>query len=370
MASPDTRPGTENSRSPWELAGDVHNARNPLDAVRAVFGLGGDSEEPVNYAALARRKFNRGLSAMSVEELQDFANRLATAGGQAGSLGWDARVRHFGDLQDKVMAALGEQGVTDFSPTSSFDPNTPLTLQDTNRLMALAKQSAGIFGSGWGHKAEGIHRGVLEGMVEQHNTELANQKIEDFANKEIFPSLDKAQGIITDLADQPLFGAKYIGDAQARITAQIKGNAEEKLRYVGAALGLRGLSPDTPAGAAVAARTAQEANADMASQWTQFGLDTTQANRASATSIAQLLSGVATQRLATQAGLESHDLARLTEVGSNLGSIFEAIRTQRENDQLQRDLMRQQTDAAGQAGMMKAGGSALSALLPLLAMFI
>jgi len=224
-------------------------------------------------------------------------------------------------------------------------------------------------------------RGADSVRPSSFNTWLAEKQKEgqvtqgqDFYNTQIDPALKGGEETVSGMASTPLFGASYIQNARSSIASTIMSGAAQAQRRAGAILGLRGLDPSSPSGAALALRTALQADADLSEQFTQFGMDTETANRTAATQTAALGSQLATARLAARTAAYSGDRDALYSIQNNINSILEAIRVQKEQKAFEnaqarkageRDWVALAADVASSGMTAAATGGAFSGAAPM-----
>jgi len=183
------------------------------------------------------------------------------------------------------------------------------------------------------------------------------------------PNLDKALGMANDLADTRTISATQEANARANISSTIRGSLENNLRTTAATFGMRNLSPSSPAGAAVAARMSLEADAELARTLDAHGLQVSDINRKDQQASMELLTQLTAKKMAMENAI--NDPSLIIQLNNDVGALLQAIRTQRESEQFQRDLMREQSkpdylsmglNLAGQtAGAVATGGLSLAA---------
>lgn len=177
------------------------------------------------------------------------------------------------------------------------------------------------------------------------------------------PTLDKVQGQMNEMLDTPALSASYISEARSSIAQTIKGSEENRLRRVSAALGLRGLDPRSPSGSIIAARAALEADSELANSLRDFGMKSEEIEQSSKGAELSMASGLATTRMAANNAALTGNADALIGLNQNVSSILEAIRTQRENDALQRQLLRDQAKQDNKAMYIQAGTSLASSAM-------
>lgn len=153
------------------------------------------------------------------------------------------------------------------------------------------------------------------------------------------PAFDQMQQELSDRLSSPTFSNDYIANARSQMAQQIKGATSDRLRGVSAVLGLRGMDPSSPAGAAIASRAALDADAALASSLADFGMKVEDIERQTTGREIALQSDLIARRMALEAGVK--DPSFLIQLNSNLGGLMEALRAQKEAEELQRDLARE-----------------------------
>lgn len=168
------------------------------------------------------------------------------------------------------------------------------------------------------------------------NVETENRAAWDEAQ----PTFDRIGQQLDTMASTPTFSNEYVANAQSRIASQIQGAKGERLRSVGATLGMRGVDPSTPGGAAIAARAALDADAELASALGDFGMKIEDIERSSQGRELAMQADFTARRLALEAGMKNP--AFLVNLNSELSTLMEALRVQSEAEALMADLERDQ----------------------------
>lgn len=245
----------------------------------------------------------------------------------------------------------------------SFDPAQGTDFNAQNFDVNAAQGFRGMLSRG---KPNGpIRPGAFTTKINtalQQNTAKAGQ---DYFAKNYEPAVNAAQGVVQSFAEKPAWSATDVANRQAQIASSIKGALESRMRTQTSALGMRGLSPSSPAGAAVLARMQQSADADLADSFSAFGLNVDAMNQSHQLAAAQALQGIATSRQAAFAAI--NDPSKLQEINDQLGGLFEALRVQHDAEEAakasardagQRDWLGMGLNLAGQAVQTAAGAGA------------
>jgi hypothetical protein len=184
---------------------------------------------------------------------------------------------------------------------------------------------------GIGDRANGKARPSVYGA--KVNTQLADNEVAEgqrLLDETYNPMFDKVQAGMDQLLNKPLFDETLLHQARSNIAQTIKGAEDDRLRRASAALGLRGLNPSSPAGAAIAARTALEADTNLANSLRDFAMQTNMAEQNSQMAELGLASNLVTTRMAATSALRGGNLDRLLSVSSDLDALLEGLRQQRE----------------------------------------
>ena len=175
------------------------------------------------------------------------------------------------------------------------------------------------------------------------------------------PQYGESERRIRDLLEKPTFSAEWLSAARSGIARTIKGSEEDRLRMASAALGLRGLDPSSPAGAALAARAALDADSELADSLRELGVNTRLIEQSSTEREAGLLSDLVTRRLGMRTAFLAKDRDRMFDLSNDIASIMEAVRAQKELEDFQRDMLREEADYARRAAYLGMGTAGIKA---------
>lgn len=209
-----------------------------------------------------------------------------------------------------------------------------------------------------------IRPGVFGTQLSQVSAENRSREGERIFDEQIDPALEQGQGIASELASTPVFGAEDIANARSRIGAAIRGTQEQATKRNMSIFGLSGaLGAASPAATAIAERTSMEADAELARALTDFDFESKQANRSGMESGATLLSRLSLARQSARQAATSGDTERLFEIQEGISGLLEAIRAQRELEEFQRAQARDAGNQESKMGYIRAGASLLGSAM-------
>ena len=245
------------------------------------------------------------------------AYNVAQATGRTGLMKY---LQHGIDRQQANTPGLTGTGLD--TSSSTFDINR---FQNVRGLL-----NRGIQARNPGSDPNRIRAGQLGGQAQDILKQNQVREGQEYFDQNVQPTLQSNQQQLQDLISKPALGAEFIAQTRSNIGATVKGAEEARLRRVAASLGMRGLDPSSPAGAAIAAQTAQESDAELARQLTKLGIDTETINRTSlqnalSMSTQNVMQGIQAKNLALNG-----DRAALFDITNNLNALMDGIRQQRE----------------------------------------
>jgi len=261
----------------------------------------------------------------------DRLQRYVTAQALAERLGMSGAARRIGQRVDRIAGRSGLDPATftppDFS-TSTFDQNA-------------AQSARAVIGRDARSRGRTMPRpGAFGTKVDQLREQNAIAERTAEWETEGEPAFDRMRTELDRMINTPTFGADYLAKARSQIAAGIKGNSEDRLRTVAATLGLRGMDPSSPAGSAIAGRMALDADAELASSLADFGLKVADMEEKNLGREIGLQSDVVARKIALEAGVK--DPSVLYNLNSQLSGLMEALRAQKELEDLQADLAREE----------------------------
>lgn len=183
---------------------------------------------------------------------------------------------------------------------------------------------------------EGMIRAIRAGSPEAHSSALREKFMQEYKQRTIDqgkaefesttkPVLDQVRAQISELLAKPVMSAEDTARIRSQIGAVAKANAEASLRRVGATLGIRGMGPDDPAGAALASRAAEAADRALIDNLRQFGIDVAQIEAEAKSRNLALSSGLAINQGTFERGLQTGDLGIMSDASRGISSLIEAI---------------------------------------------
>lgn len=348
----------DDNRDPWQ----VH-----LDPAGIAWGQ--EEEDP----AWMSRQFWKKPGKLSNEQLLSQWEAFQEAGSLAGALNRSGTSRgsnrRFGRLEKEIgQRGLSTEGidVADFSE-GVFDPTQ--TRQAQAALAAFNRRkwhATGNFdraANRWGRKTDQD----IATLLKERQTEEAK----DYWGEEVDPDMAKAQEKISGLLETSAISATQEMELRSKIASQNRMASENRLRRASAALGLRGLDPSSPAGAALALRDAEDADAELVNTLRDLGLEVSEINRTDLQKNSGLLSTLATRRLAARDAALSGDYNALVQMQVDMGSLIDALGTRDEAAKLQEKALGVQEDAGdkamyGQLAGAVGGTAGMAGLLALL----
>lgn len=315
-------------------------------------GLGGDGED-------GGKRRNRPLNNYKNLSDQDLARELGGIDSaiSRATLGGNTRAQtNLENLKKKVLGLFDDPSY-DWQHDQNYKPidfsGTGWTLSEANNLASYYNDARGLakpFGAP-------IRRGVFQSNNDTLYRDMVGRQTREDYDNNTKPMLDKVQGQMNEMLDSPALSANYIAEARSAIAQTIKGNEEGRLRRVSAALGLRGLDPKSPSGSILAARAALEADSELANSLRDFGMKAEEIEQSSKMAELSMASQLTTTRMAANNVALTGNADALIGLNQNVSSILEAIRTQRENEALQRQLLRDQAKQDNKAMYIQAGTS-------------
>lgn len=192
------------------------------------------------------------------------------------------------------------------------------------------------------------------------------EESEAFLENEINPQFEAARARLTKRLDSDVITATEVARQRTQIGDTVRSASTGRLRRVAAILGLRGISPDSPAGQALVNRNAQAADDQVLELMRKLGIDVARINREDEGRNIQLASQLGSQQIAARNAALTGDINRVQEVQSSLSELFEAIQQSRELADLQEGMLEdtlraERTNTLINAGVQIGGAVAAAA---------
>lgn len=259
-------------------------------------------------------EWQRYSGAQSLAGNETFAN-FGKGANQAGS-----RAAYISDL-------LKKQGID--TSTLSTEALTPEGLPDYEAVRGRAQVLRRLSGRNNYGDASKVNAKVANYEAQQER----DRNYKDYTqNTE--PVLNNIQKQIDDILSKPAISAQEIADMRSGIVDNVKQSESSRLRRVSAVLGLRGLDPSSPMGAALATKSATDADNELTDSLRKFGLDTTEFNKTSRERELGLAQNLAMSRITARSSALSGDTDRLFAVQNNLSNLVAALDQQRHLEEL------------------------------------
>lgn len=320
-----------------------------LGAVAPVLGfLGGDGEDkPPMWAERGTPSWLRNPKRLSDSSLlnQWEANK------EASTLGFGGRSDRAGSRAEKLFAELQRRGVdTSGVDLQDFSSGTFNASDTTDALRAL-RQGGRSKAGGKDQKRNLDNQRVRDEFdVAQLMQERYAQDNENWVNQNIDPTFQQAQDAFAKLQGTNAISGTQEAALRTKIGEQIKLQEEGQLRRASSILGNRGLDPSSPAGAALAVRAAERADAQLNDAFRELGINVSQVNRQDIAFNAAAATQIATSRLAAHTSIMG-DRAALVNMQTDVAALIDAMH---QRDQTY-DLMRQALEGDDGGGFSGAG---------------
>lgn len=252
---------------------------------------------------------------------------------------------------DKITGRLDKRGIstegvefTDFA--EDFDVNRAGGLFQDIRRKPGARRSAFL---------KDVNR-----TAQQKKTDESQQ----FYDEEVDPELQGLQDTLSEVMGSAAITGQEIQALKSRATSQIRAAEGQRLRRVGASLGMRGLDPSSPAGALLAAQAADQADSAITDTLSQFDLQVKEMNRSALERQIGLANNLVQSRIAAKNAALNGDFQALLSINNEISGLMEAVRQQHELTQLQEDLRRtaegNARDVMRDSFLYNLGGKAIS----------
>lgn len=290
---------------------------------------------------------------LSDEDLAGELGGIESAISRARAAGNQRATGNLSRLQNRVRGFLDDPNY-DLQSAAGYKP---VDFSGNDWTLSQANATRPYYNDARGGNAS--RPGVFNSTNDLLYREMTGRKTQADYEQNTKPQLDKIQGQMNEMLDTPALSANYISEARSSIAQTIKGAEENRLRRVSAALGLRGLDPRSPAGSIMAARAALEADSELANSLRDFGMKAEEIEQSSKGAELAMASQLATTRMAANMSSVQGNANALMALNGNITSILEAIRVQKDQDALQRDLLRDQRKQDNKAMYIKAGTSLL-----------
>ena len=182
-------------------------------------------------------------------------------------------------------------------------------------------------------------------MIDLMKSENLARENQAYEKNTLNPTFDRMKENADELMNTPTYGADFISQQRSSLMEKIKTGESSRLRRVSAALGLRGIDPSSPAGAALATRTALDADAALADSLREFSMDTEMGNRDGLMQSTALASDVLQKRMSAHFAIQSGDQNKIMGIGDDIASIMEALQQQHAAKMMERNQRHQQAKA-------------------------
>lgn len=315
--------------------------------------FGDDERDP----QMPNAKWNRRPRRISDKDLLrqwEFSSEAGTLGGMPGSTQAASRAQQL--LAEIERRGLSTEGidVRDFS-TGRFNAS-----EAQDALTALTQQARRPLGDpDRMNRIRVTNENKLATLMAERNAE----ENERWVNENIDPTFDLAQRRMEELAGTNAISATQEAALRTRIAERVKLGEEGQLRRAASVLGLRGLDPSSPAGAALAARAAERADAQLSDALRELGIDVTQLNREQARFDAAAATQIATGRLAAHTSIMG-DQRALVDMQKEVAALIDTMYARdRAFNMMEQSL--DSDDGGGYGGIIgTVGGAALGSIIP------
>jgi hypothetical protein len=287
--------------------------------------------------------FGKKLAGLDDEKLQSLLTKYDTAGGYFDERGKLGMSRFAGGREQKVRDMLAARGM-DPDAFNSMEDFGSSTFSEAGA--GMAQDVAGQFQMGRGKPRP--RPGVFGKQTDKLRAENRLGETTDYYNQNVEPQFEQISAQLQQLQQQDALSQEYVTAARSGIAQTVKGAEEDRLKRVGAVLGLRGLDASSPAAAALGVRAALDADTELANSLRDFGMQVETINQQSRERELGLAQDLVTRRMAAFTAATAGDYDRLYSLSNDISSLMEAIRGQKELEELQADLAR---EAAGESRM-------------------
>lgn len=283
-------------------------------------------------------QWTRNAGRLSDETLLSQWDAASEASTLTGLHGSKEAGRRAANLFDEInRRGLDTSGV-DVRDFSSGRIEASDTADAFGALKGLNRSKYGVKYSPTGELIAGNPRDVRrrQGLNKENDAKLAQlmqerdaADNENWINQNIDPTFDRAQQTLDSQMGTDAISAQMESAMRTRIGESVRLNEEGSLRRASSILGLRGLDPSSPAGAALAARAAERADAQLNDAFRELGLSVLTTNRQSRTQDAMAATQIATSRLAAHSSI-SNDRAGLVRMQTDVAGLIDALQQRRE----------------------------------------
>lgn len=293
---------------------------------------------------------NLGTNYLSVK---NYLDAFGSGGAQYGNFSFEI---------DRRLAALEKAGL-DIGSLSGTDFSGNFSLLDANRAaigLRGLRRDVGLPASR-GEEAR-LREGANVNWAGRRQ-EIGEQRYEE----EVRPRELMIQQRLDEMLQNPTFSAEETARMRSDITANNRQLASSRLQRVSAGLGVRGMDPSSPAGAALAMHVAEQSDSELSTQLRKLGFDISQIEDATATNELGISQNLLNAMQVTRDAALSGDLDRLSGAQSSLTDLVTAIDEANRREALMRELLSEQ-DSGGNGGMGALigtiGGAALGSIIP------
>lgn len=245
------------------------------------------------------------------------------------------RLKRHGLLDDEgnVLAPEG------YDPTS-FDPTSGDAFSAPERART-AKYLRGPYS----------RPSIMRKRFQEMQADIAKKKMDQFKETTIDPLTGSVSAKLQEMLANPAFDPEELANMRSDLVAQARSAEANRLKRVGATLGLRGLDPGTVAGASLVNRVAEDTDRMITDTLRQFGFDVANIERESEVAELGLSTQLATQMAQLETALTQGNYEQVFQISNDIGAIHEALEARKDAERIQKGANRM--DYYG--GMIKAG---------------
>jgi len=240
--------------------------------------------------------------------------------------------------EEAIMRRLRKAGLIDdagnvlapegYDP-ASFDPTSDAALDPNNRRRLRR-----------GLESKHTRTSQYINSFNEARAELAKKKMDTFKSNTIDPLTKTITERLNEMLSNPTISPEELQDMKGEMVSQARAQEAQRLKRVGATLGIRGIDPGDIAGAALISRIGEETDAQITEGLRKFGLDIAQMENDANASELGMSTSLATQLSQLETALTSGNLEQVFSIGNNLASIYEAIAAQDKTLDVQKDANR------------------------------
>lgn len=215
------------------------------------------------------------------------------------------------DAEGNVIAPEGYAG--------TFDPLDPNFKSDPDQYRKALSGGGDYF-----------RESVYTKQWDKYRAQLAKDKMDKFKKDTIDPLTGSVTTKLQELLDNPAIGPEELVAQRGEIVSMARAQEAERLKRIGASLGLRGLDPGSIAGAALVNQVAEETDRRISEGLRQFNFDVNALERQSEVSELGLATGLSTQLAQLETALTQGNLEQVFGISNDIAGIMEAINQQSE----------------------------------------